>query len=324
MLQGKARNSLRITLRENRHVLFRKYGALIILLILSGILSIATPYFLTTVNLSTVAVQTAVVGVLAIAELMVIITGGIDLSVGAVLALSSVLASMMMKSGVPISISVIAALGIGAILGYINGFIITKMGVPPFIATLGTMGVARGAALVVTNGLPVSFLPQGISWFGVGEVLAVPVPIVVLLLTGAIIHWVLTRTRLGRYTYAIGSNSEATRLSGINIGKYTRVIYMIAGILTAAAGILLVGRLNSAQPTAATGYELNAIAASVIGGASLVGGVGTVLGALVGSFIMSILSNGFTLLGVSAFYQQMAIGAIVILAVYFDLLQRQR
>lgn len=321
---GTTKDNLLTRLKGNRSEFFQKYGAVVILLALGIILSFATPYFLTASNLMTVAVQTAVVGVLTIGELMVIITGGIDLSVGAVLAFSSVVASMMMKTGVPIPVGALVALAIGAVLGYVNGFVVTKMRVPPFIATLGTLGVVRGAALVVTNGLPVSFLPKGISWFGVGEVVGIPVPVLVMFLTGVIFHWILTRTRLGRYTYAIGSNPEATRLSGIDTGKYTRTVYLLCGLLAGLAGVLLVGRLNSAQPTAANGYELNAIAASVIGGASLVGGVGTVLGAVVGAFIMTVLSNGFTLLGVSAFYQQMAIGAIVVLAVYVDLLQRKR
>lgn len=319
-----AKGHLPTRLKGNRSEFFQRYGAVVILLALGLILSFATPHFLTLSNLTTVAVQTAVVGVLTIGELMVIITGGIDLSIGAVLAFSSVAASMMMKGGVPIPVGVLAALAIGAVLGYANGFIVTKMRVPPFIATLGTLGVVRGAALVVTNGLPVSFLPPGISWFGVGQVVGIPVPVLVMFITGLVFHWVLSRTRLGRYTYAIGSNPEATRLSGIDTGKYTRAVYLLCGLLAGLAGVLLVGRLNSAQPTAANGYELNAIAASVIGGASLVGGVGTVLGAVVGGFIMTVLSNGFTLLGVSAFYQQMAIGAIVVLAVYVDLLQRRR
>lgn len=309
--------------KENRSEFVQKYGPLVILLVLVIILSFASPYFFTAVNFSTVAVQTAVVGVLTIGELMVLIAGGVDLSIGAFLALSSIIASLMMKAGIPIGICVVVALAIGAVLGYINGLIVTVMKVPPFIATLGTYGLARGAALVITNGLPVSFLPKGITWFGVGKIIGIPVGVVVLFLTALIFHWVLSKTKLGRYTYAIGSNAEATRLSGINTGKYTRMVYMLAGVLTGLAGILLVGRLASAQPTAATGYELNAIAASVIGGASMMGGVGTILGALVGGFIMTILNNGFTLLGVSAFYQQMAIGAIVIFAVYFDLLQRR-
>lgn len=309
--------------KADRSAFFQRYGPVVILLGLCAVLSLASPHFLTASNLMTVAVQTAVIGVLTVGELMVIITGGIDLSVGAVLALSSVVATMALKGGAPVPVGVVVALVIGTGLGYVNGFIVTRMKVPPFIATLGTLGVVRGAALVVTNGLPVSFLPKGIQWFGVGQVLGVPVPVLAMVLTSALIHWMLTRTLPGRYIYAIGSNAEATRLSGIDTNRYTLVPYVLSGLLAGLAGVLLVGRLNSAQPTAASGYELNAIAACVIGGASLVGGVGTVLGAVVGAFIMTILSNGLTLLGVSAFYQQMAIGAIVVVAVYVDLLQRR-
>lgn len=299
-----------------------KYRALLIMIALVAILAILSPFFFTANNLITVALQTAVVGILAIAQLMVIIARGIDLSVGASMALASVIAAMMMTAGVPIAICLLAALVVGAAVGYLNGLIITVMRVPPFIATLGTLGIARGAALVVTDGLPVSFLPQSISWFGRGSILGLPVPVVTLILVAVIVHLILSYTRFGLYTYAIGNNLEATRLSGINTNRYTRRIYTAAGLLTGLAGILLVGRLGSAQPTAGVGYELNAIAAAVIGGASLMGGIGTVSGAVIGALIMGILSNGFTLLGISSFYQEIALGVVVILAVYLDFLQR--
>lgn len=299
-----------------------KYRALLIMIALIAILAILSPFFFTANNLITVALQTAVVGILAIAQLMVIIARGIDLSVGASMALASVIAAMMMTAGVPIAICLLTALVVGAAVGYLNGLIITVMRVPPFIATLGTLGIARGVALVVTDGLPVSFLPQSISWFGRGSILGLPVPVVTLILVAIIVHLILSYTRFGLYTYAIGNNLEATRLSGINTNKYTRNIYTAAGLLTGLAGILLVGRLGSAQPTAGVGYELNAIAAAVIGGASLMGGIGTVSGAVIGALIMGILSNGFTLLGISSFYQEIALGVVVILAVYLDFLQR--
>lgn len=310
--------------KEVLQIVFEKHRALLILIALVVILAILSPYFFTANNLITIALQTAVVGILAIAQLIVIIARGIDLSVGASMALSAVAAAMMMTAGVPIALCLLAALAVGAAVGYLNGLIITVLRVPPFIATLGTLGIARGTALVITGGLPVSFLPQSISWFGRGTFLGLPVPVIALILVAIIIHLILSYTRFGLYTYAIGDNIEATRLSAINTDKYTRQIYTTAGLLTGFAGILLIGRLGSAQPTAGVGYELNAIAAAVIGGASLMGGIGTVPGAVIGALIMGVLSNGFTLLGISSFYQEIALGAVVILAVYLDFLQRRK
>lgn len=270
----------------------------------------------------TVARQTAVIGVLTIGELMVIITGGIDLAIGSTLALSMVVSALLMKAGAPLVAAILAALIMGAVIGYINGFVVTAMKLPPFIATLGMSGILRGIALITTNGLPVSSLPQAVAWFGKGKVLGIPVPVLVLFLLAAIFQIVLSRTVFGRQVYALGSNTEATRLAGIPVNRKIRYIYMLSGILAAVAGILLMGRLTAAQPTAATGYESNAIAASVIGGASMLGGVGSVWGAIVGAFIMSVLTNGFTLLHVNTFFQQSAIGFILIMAVYIDILQR--
>lgn len=303
-------------------IMFKRYGPLLILLILSIIMSVASPFFLTGDNLMTVARQTAVIGVLTIGELMVIITGGIDLAIGSTLALSMVVSALLMKAGAPLVAAILAALIMGAVIGYINGFVVTAMKLPPFIATLGMSGILRGIALITTNGLPVSSLPQAVAWFGKGKVLGIPVPVLILFLLAVIFQIVLSRTVFGRQVYALGSNTEATRLAGIPVNRKIRYIYMLSGILAAVAGILLMGRLTAAQPTAATGYESNAIAASVIGGASMLGGVGSVWGAIVGAFIMSVLTNGFTLLHVNTFFQQSAIGFILIMAVYIDILQR--
>jgi len=308
--------------RFSRKLFFQKYAAIVMLAVVVLVFSIASPYFLTTTNLMNIAIQTSVIGVLTIAQLIVLLTAGIDLSVGAVTAIAGVLAAMMMRS-VPVFVATIGALIIGAVFGYANGLIISKMKVPPFIVTLGMSGMLRGLNLVITNGLPISNLPTSVAWFGRGKVLGIPVPVFFLIVVTLLFQWILSKTRLGRYTYAIGSNEEATRLSGINTAKYVRIIYMLAGLLSGLAGMILIGRLNSAHPTAAQGYEVNAIAASVIGGASLMGGVGTAYGAIVGAFIMTILNNGLTLLGVSAFYQQIAVGAILIVAVCWDYVQRR-
>lgn len=302
--------------------MFKKYGPLLILLALSGVMAVSSPFFLTGDNLMTVAKQTAVIGVLTIGQLMVIITGGIDLAIGSTLALSMVISALLMKAGVPLVPSLLAAVAVGAVIGYINGFVVTAMKLPPFIATLGMSGILRGIALIITNGLPVSSLPSGVAWFGKGKILGMPVPVLIMFFLAIIFQVVLSKTVFGRQVYALGSNKEATRLAGIPVNEKIRYIYMLSGILAAIAGILLMGRLTAAQPTAAVGYESNAIAASVIGGASMLGGIGSVWGAIVGAFIMSVLTNGFTLLHVNTFFQQSAIGFILIMAVYIDILQR--
>ena len=202
--------------------MLKKYGPLFILAGLIVIMAIASPYFLTADNLETVAKQTAVIGVLTIGELLVIITGGIDLTVGAVLAFSMVISALMLKAGVPLVVCILAALAIGAAVGYLNGFIVTKMKLPPFIATLGMTGVLRGAALIITDGLPVSSLPESINWFGNGTVLFISVPILILAVLAIIFQIVLSKTIFGRQIYALGSNTEATRLAGINVGSRTR------------------------------------------------------------------------------------------------------
>lgn len=302
--------------------MLKKYGPLTILLALIVIMSFASPYFLTLDNIETVAIQTAVIGVLTIAQLLVIITGGIDLTVGATLAFSMVISAKLLKGGWPLGAGILVALAVGSAVGYINGFVVTKMKIPPFIATLGMQGILRGAALIITDGLPVSGLPAAINWFGRGKLGFLPVSVLIMALLAVVFQIILSKTVFGRQIYALGSNSEATRLAGIDVGSRTRLVYMLSGMLAGIAGILLMGRLSAAQPTAATGYESNAIAASVIGGASMLGGVGTVWGAIVGAFIMSVLTNGFTLLHVNTFFQQSAIGFILIMAVYLDMLQR--
>lgn len=302
--------------------MFKKYGPLIILLLLSIAMSIASPFFLAKDNLITIGIQTAVIGVLTIGELLVIITGGIDLAIGSTLALSMVISATMMKAGIPIGLCVVAALLLGAVFGYINGFVVTTMKIPAFIATLGMSGILRGAALMITDGLPISSLPDNVAWFGNGRILSIPVPVLVLLMLAVIFQIILSKTVFGRQIYALGSNHEATRLAGIPVNGRVRYIYMLSGLLASIAGILLMGRLTGAQPTAAIGYESNAIAASVIGGASMLGGIGTVWGAIVGAFIMNVLTSGLTLLHVNTFFQQSAIGFILIMAVYIDIMQR--
>ncbi len=304
--------------------MFKKYGQLFIMLALIVIMSVINDYFFSAENFITITKQTAVVGVLAIGELMVIITGGIDLAIGSTLAFSSVLAAMLMRSGTPVLLGIFAAIAIGLVVGFCNGHLMTTFKLPPFIATLGMSGILRGSVLVITGGTPVSSLPSEITdFFGKGTFLGLPVSFIILLVLMVFFQLLLSKTVFGRNVFALGGNSEATRLADINVGSRVRVIYMLSGMLAGLAGMLLIGRVNTASPTAATGYESSAIAASVIGGASMLGGVGTVWGAVVGAFIMSTLSNGFTHLRLNDFFQQAATGFILILAVYIDSVQRR-
>lgn len=304
--------------------LSRKFGSLVILVVLMIIMGIIAPNFFSFTNIKNIGIQAAVNVVLAVGMLMVIIIGGIDLSIGAILALTGVAAAYMLKAGVPMFLALLISCIMGGALGCLNGFVVTYMKLPPFIATLGSTGVYRGIAQLVTDGLPVSQLPSEIRVIGLGSILGIPNPIVIMLIVCLIIHIVLTYTTYGRTTFAIGSNYEATRLSGVPVSRNMMITYTIEGFLASVAGVILLGRLAVAQPNAATGYESNAIAAAVIGGASFSGGSGTVVGALIGALIISVLNNGFTLLGLNSFVQQIAVGLVVIFAVFADILQRSK
>jgi ribose transport system permease protein len=249
----------------------------------------------------------------------VIITAGIDLSVGSVLAFSGVVMATLLLGGLPLGLALLSGVGTGLFCGLLNGLLISVGRLPPFIATLGMMSVARGAALVFTEGRPVSGFSDSFRQIAVGEVLRIPAPVVIMLAVYLIAHFVLTRTKLGRYTYAIGGNEEAAILSGVNVRLYRTLVYGLCGGLSGLAAIILTARLNSAQPIAGIMYELDAIAAVVIGGTSLIGGEGTVFGTLIGALIMGVLRNGLTLLGVSSFVQQIVIGSVIIVAVLFDM-----
>lgn len=288
-------------------------------------LSILSPYFLTLANLSSVARQTAVINIIAIGMTLVIIAGGIDLSVGSVLAFSGVCGTLLMEKGAGVVSSTLLGILSGLSWGLSNGLIVTQLRVPPFIATLGCMGMARGLTLLITDGIAVTAIPKNFGRLGDGNFLGViPVPVVILLGIGVIMSYVLRHTRLGRYAYAIGGNPQAAYLSGINLTSCTLIIYAILGAFTGLAGMIEASRLVTGQPTAGDGYELRVIAAVVIGGGSLSGGAGTVLGTTVGAFIMSLLNNGCNLLGISPFIQQILIGGIIVLAVAVDELRRRR
>ena len=297
----------------------RQFGTLFGLLLLSGILWALTPYFLTVSNLLNIAEQTAIVAIIAVGMTFVIITAGIDLSVGSVLAFSGIVMASALQAGAPLVLGLAAGLGAGLVCGLVNGLLITGGRLPPFIATLGMMSVARGAALMFTEGRPVSGFSESFRIIATGEVLGIPFPVIVMVAVYILAHVVLTRTKLGRYTYAIGGNEEATLLSGVSVKIYKTTVYGICGMLSGLAAIILTARLNSAQPIAGIMYELDAIAATVIGGTSLMGGEGNVFGTLIGALIMGVLRNGLNLLGISSFAQQIVIGSVIIVAVLFDM-----
>jgi len=294
------------------------------LLVMGVVLSFASPHFLTPNNLASVAVQASAVAILAVAETMVIIGGHIDLSVGSVLALCGVAAAMIMSRGAGIAVSCMAALILGLAAGALSGVLIAFGRMPSFIVTLGMMGIARGAALIITAGVNVFGLPSRFATFSVARWAAIPLPALLAAAVAAIAHGVLTRTSLGRYIYAIGGNAEAARLSGIPVQRVVTALFGISGLLAALSGLALTSRLSIGQPTAGVGYELDAIAAAVIGGASLMGGQGTVPGTLIGAAIMGVLRNGCDLLRVPVFWQQVAIGVIIIGAVFLDQFRRRR
>jgi len=294
------------------------------LIVLFVALAIASPHFLTHTNLTSVVRQTAVINIMALGMTMIIITGGIDLSVGAILAMGGLLGTMAMEKGMSIPAGVLIGILTGLVCGLANGAMITGLRIQPFIVTLGTLGIFRGTTLIISNGLPVHRIPQQFSFLGEGNVFGVPFVLWILVACAFVTHVVLEHTRLGRYTFAIGSNREAAVYAGIPVKFHTTAVYAIGGMLTGLAGMIEASRLMTGQPTAGQGYELQAIAAVVIGGGSLQGGEGSVIGTLIGAFIMGLLSNGSDLLGVSPYLQQAIIGAVIILAVTLDELRKRR
>lgn len=287
-------------------------------------LSIASPdHFLTKTNLSSVVRQTAVINLMALGMTLVIISGGIDLSVGAILAMGGLLGTMAMEKGHPIWFGVLSGVFTGCLCGFLNGFLTTRLKINPFIVTLGTMGIIRGSTLLISNGLPVHQIPQTFSFLGEGNLLGVPFVLWVLVLCAVAVHAVLEHTRLGRYAFSIGSNPDAAYYAGIPVSFHTTAVYAICGALTGLGGMIEASRLMTGQPTAGQGYELQAIAAVVIGGGSLRGGEGSVVGTLIGAFIMGLLANGSDLLGISPYLQQAIIGAVIIIAVSFDELRKR-
>lgn len=296
----------------------------ITLIVLFVALSIASPVFLSQGNLSTVIRQTAVINIIALGMTLIIITSGIDLSVGAILAMAGYLGATLMESGAPIWVAILGGIAVGTACGTINGLLITRLKINPFIVTLGMLGVLRGTTLTISKGLPASRLPDAFKYLGEGTILGAPVVLWVLLVCAVIMHFVLEHTRLGRYAFSIGSNPDAAFYAGIPVSFHLTCVYAIAGALTGIAAMIETSRLMTGQPTAGNGYELQAIAAVVIGGGSLRGGEGAVVGTLIGAFIMGLLSNGSDLLGINPYLQQTLIGAAIIIAVTIDELRKRK
>ena len=317
-----------------------KLSALITLLLLILVFSFTSSAFSSVNNGLTVLLQTSVIGLLAIGMTMVIITGGIDLSVGSVLALAGVITGLLMKAGMPVMPAMVFGVITGGFCGFLNGLVITKMRITPFVATLGMMMIARGVALQLTGAAPISRLGETFGWLGNGALYrivemqdngfpkvifpGIPYPAILLLIMAICGAFLLQRRQIGRHIFSVGSNEEAARLSGVNVDRTKIWAYTASGALAGLAGMVLMSRLVTVQPNEGVMYELDAIAASVIGGASLMGGVGSISGSMIGAFIIGVLRNGLNMAGTSAFIQQIIIGVVVIGAVYIDQVRNRK
>jgi ribose transport system permease protein len=303
----------------------KRFLPFVSLVLLCVVIAALEPRFLSAGNLAGVARQTAVIMVIAMGMTVVMVSGGIDLSVGSVMALSGVVGAFAMVAGAPVLVGIAVAIAAGAVCGLATGAAIASLRIPPFIVTLGAMGIYRGLTLLITDGKSVVGVPSRFGYLAEGNLLGVvPVPMLIVVLVAFATHFLLTGTQPGRYCYAIGSNIEAARYAGIRVSRYQILFYALLGMLTGLAGSIESARLVTGQPTAGEGYELRVIAAVVIGGGSLSGGQGTVIGTIIGALIMGVLANGANLLGISSFAQQVVIGAVIVLAVTFDEFQRRR
>lgn len=298
--------------------LLAKGQSVVGLIIVCIVFSFLSDSFLTQYNLFNVLRQSAVTGILATGMVFVITTGGIDLSVGAVVAVVGVITAGLLQGGTPIVLAVLAGLLVGCVFGLANGFAIAVFKLPPFIVTLATMTIGGSIALAYSGGLPISGLPGAFTWLGQGMIGPVPVPVILAIVVATFAGILLQRTLVGRFAIAIGSNEHVTFLSGVNTVKWKMVVYALNGLLAGIGGIVMTARQNSGQPTAATGIELTVIAAVVIGGTRLSGGRGSMWGAMVGTVLMTIINNGLNLLNVSPYYQGLFVGGLILIAVALD------
>lgn len=308
-------DQLKITSRN----LLKKYGIVLILVALIVVMSILTPHFLSSINLMNIVKQMSIIGIIAIGVTPIIITKGIDLSSGSLIALVSVVAASFAHPGeYPLIVPIIMALGVGLLAGLINGTLVAKGLLAPFIATLGMMTAARGVAMLVSDGRPIGNLSPSFLFIGQGTIMGIPVLVLIFALVGVITWVLLNKTKIGKYIYAIGGNEHAAVTAGINVSKILMIIYAYAGLLAGLAGMMLTSRIASGQPQSGLMFELDAIAAAVIGGTSLFGGIGTIGGTIIGALIIGVMNNGLDLLGVSSYWQQIVKGAIIVAAVYID------
>ncbi len=328
---GKSAPSAQIT-RERpawrRSINVQELGILVIFLLWVIFLSLATDTFLTTRNVFNMLRAFSWIAIAAFGQCMVILTAGIDLSVGSNMALSGLAAAMLAVNNVPVPLAVLGGIATGGLIGLINGLLVTRLRLPPFIATLGMLSIARGVTYGVTGGWPVRQLPPEFNQIGQLDIMIgswpVPLPVIVMLVLAALVSLFLSRTVTGRHIYAVGGNEEAARVSGIKTQSVKLFVYASCGVLAAIGGILMTARLGVAAPTAAEGYELDIIAAAVIGGVSLFGGEGTILGVLIGAALMQTIRTGLNLLGFPTYWQPAAIGAVILLAVTFDQWRKRR
>lgn len=303
---------------ENIKSSLLKYISLIGLLLICIVITLISPRFLTVSNILNVLTQVSVNAILAIGMSFVILTGGIDLSVGSVLAITGAVVANFAKSGGNILPGIIVAIIIGAVIGLFNGLLVSKGKIQAFIVTLAGMTIFRGVTYVYTNGNPISGLGDNISFIGNDSLFGIPIPILLIVVVFIIAWYVLNQTRFGRYLYALGGNEDSARLSGINTNKIKTLVYVISGITAAIGGIIVTSRIGSASPNAGTGFELDAIAAVVLGGTSLAGGEGNVTGTIIGALIIGVLNNGLNLMSVNPFYQSIVKGVVILLAVLLD------
>lgn len=322
--------SLKVPANQSRSAymrdLYRRYGIVAVLVLLCIVLSFANQYFLTLGNIADILRQTSINGILAVGMTYVVLTSGIDLSVGSILALAGIVSASLVTGNHALSpaLGLAAGLAVGALAGAINGLLVARLSVPPFVATLGMLSAARGVTFIYNDGMPVTDLPDGYLSIGTGSIAGVPVPIIVFAIVVAVFWAVLRYTTYGRYVYAVGGNVKSAKTSGISTGKIIFSVYVIGGLLAGLAGIILAARTTSALPQAGVSYELDAIAAVVIGGTSLSGGTGSLGGTVVGALLIGVINNGLNLLGVSSYYQQVVKGVIIVGAVLLDVSRKKQ
>lgn len=302
-----------------------KYGIMIIFILMVVLFSILSPVFLSVSNIFNILRQVSIVGIMSVGMAFVIITSGIDLSVGSILGASGVFGAYLMSQGISPIVSIIIVLAASIVIGLINGFFINEMELPPFVSTLGMMTAMRGVAYLITNGMPIFGFPESFSLIGQGYIFVIPIPVIIMIVVFICGHLFLDSTKYGRYIYGVGGNEEATRLSGVNTKKIKYIVYALCSFLCGLAGIVLLSRINSGNPKNGTGYELDVITAVILGGVSVMGGEGKITGVIIGVLIMGVLANGMILLNVNEYTQQVVKGVVLLAAVSFDrMVQRQK